>query len=101
MLRSGMANPLYSMAAVGERIRLTRLALRLTQAEFGQRFGVPQNAVSQYERGVKMPSYEALNEMCDAFRITSDWVLRGDNSNNPSKLSKAIEALQNLGDGQG
>jgi len=37
-------------------ITLTRLKLDLTQAQFAAKLGVKQNAVSNWERGIKTPS---------------------------------------------
>ena len=43
-----------------ERIKLARLALRETQLEFGNRFGVTGTAVSLWEGGIREAPYRVL-----------------------------------------
>lgn len=82
------------MDAVGDRLRLSRQALGLSQVEFSQRAGIAANTYNQYERGKKLPSINNAVAICDAHGLTLDWLFRDDPGNLPYKLASAIQALK-------
>lgn len=82
------------MEAVGERLRLSRQALGLSQVEFAQRAGIAANTYNQYERGKKLPSFVNANALCDAHGLTLDWLFRDDPGNLSYKLASAIAAIK-------
>ena len=82
------------MEAVGERLRLSRQALGLSQVDFAQRAGIAANTYNQYERGRKLPSIANANALCDAHGLTLDWLFRDDASNLAYKLASAIQAIK-------
>lgn len=82
------------LKTVGERLALTRQALRLTQTEFARRAGVAQNTYNQIENGRKLPSIELSLALCDAHQITLDWIFRNDPSGLRYQLADAIRALR-------
>ena len=45
---------------LGEKIRMYRTAINLTQAEFARRLGVTGASVSAYENGIRSPSFDVL-----------------------------------------
>ncbi len=81
-------------AAIGERIRLTREAMGLTQTSFSEAVGIGQNLLSQYESGKKHLSDRSARAIRRRFRVTLDWLYCGDASNNPLELMGAIKALK-------
>lgn len=81
---------------VGRRLRLTREALRLTQAEFAGRAGIAGNTYGQYETGARLISPKRAIELCEAHGLTLDWIYRGEPGDLPYKLASAIKALRDL-----
>lgn len=55
-------------------------------AELGQKIGVHQKQVSSYERGVNVPSTEALIKMAEVFDVTLDF-LAFEVQGQPAKLN--------------
>ena len=53
-------------------IRDRRLEIGLSQEELAQKMGVNQTAISQWERGVALPSCEKLPDLSKALRCTID-----------------------------
>lgn len=69
-----------SMVAIGRRLKMTREALGLSQAEFASRAGLSKNAYNMYEKGKQRPSIESAIALVETYRITLDWIYLGDNS---------------------
>ena len=60
------------------RIKEARHALGLTQTEFGAKIGVKGNTVTGYETGLRCPSDAVITSICREFRISEDWLRRGE-----------------------
>lgn len=63
------------MNRIGERIREYRLSIKMTQADFASRLGVTGAAVSAYENGNRLPSYEVLVKVANILGTTTDALL--------------------------
>jgi len=72
--------------AIADRIRQLRQERRWTQAELGEKIGVHQKQVSSYERGVNVPSTEALIKLAEVFDVTLDF-LAFEAKGQPGKLN--------------
>lgn len=61
-----------SSAMVAARIRELRIAAGLTQEQLAERMGgaTPSSTISRYERGVFLPTYDSIDRICKALRIT-------------------------------
>jgi DNA-binding XRE family transcriptional regulator len=70
--------PLYSAMSVGERIRVTRISIGVTQRAFAFPLGQTRESVTMYESGTRHPHWEVAVQMCDAWGLTLDWIFRGD-----------------------
>lgn len=81
---------------VGQRLRLTREALRLTQREFASRAGIATNTYGQYETGARLISPKRAIELCEQYGLSLDWIYRGEPGELPYKLAAAIKALSEL-----
>ena len=81
-------------AAIGERLRLTREALGLSQIEFAYRADIAANTYNQYESGKNFPQLDYAHRLCDHHGLTLDWIYRGDLSNLRYQLADAIRALK-------
>jgi len=63
--------------SVSERILKRREQLGLTQTELAKRAGLQPPAISQYESGVRNPSYEAIVKLSNALNVTTDYLISG------------------------
>ena len=63
------------MNRIGERMREYRLSIKMTQADFASRLGVTGAAVSAYENGNRLPSYEVLVKIANILCTTTDALL--------------------------
>lgn len=63
---------------VGAQIRKARLAKGLSQAELGKRVRSDGRSISNYERGVSLPSAEAVVRLAEVLGVSCDYLLRGD-----------------------
>ena len=55
---------------IGERIRECRRNANITQKELGNRLGVSQQQIAQYEKGVRIPRIETLKKLASALNVT-------------------------------
>jgi transcriptional regulator with XRE-family HTH domain len=63
---------------IGERLRLLRKTLGLSQAEFAQRLGVKQRAISHWENEDSEPSLKMIQKISDIWSINLIWLLTGE-----------------------
>lgn len=63
---------------MGERIRMIRKALGLTQNEFGERIGVKQGTVAGYETSGKNPLDTVIAAICREFNVDEEWIRTGE-----------------------
>lgn len=82
---------------VARRLRLTRRALGMTQAEVAETCGIGRTAFNQYETGTRLLTLTAALALCGAFGLTLDWLYRGDPSGLPHRLFEAIRAASKAG----
>lgn len=81
---------------IGDRIRIQRRVLRLTQKELGERIGKSQNSVSEFETGTITPSGETLRRLSLALDQPADWILNGATSladETQDLLARLLEAF--------
>ena len=60
---------------IAERISAERKAKGLTQKELGQRLGIGESSISQYESGARNPKPETLRRIADALNCDFYWLL--------------------------
>lgn len=63
------------MVEIGSKIKALRTERRMTQTEFAKRLGVTKSAVSSYENGSRLPSYDILLKIARIFRVSTDVLL--------------------------
>lgn len=76
------------------RLTLTRDALGYDQGAFAQRAGLAASTYNQYEKGKNAPNMEAANKICDTYKLSLDWIFRGDTSSLRRETALAIDALR-------
>lgn len=62
---------------MNKRLRELRKELKLTQAEFGEKIGLSNFAISDMEKGKTQISLRNINLICEKFRINEDWLRYG------------------------
>lgn len=62
---------------IGDRIKILRKALHLTQQKFGERIGLKQNSVALIEAG-RETSDQTIFAICREFRVSEDWLRTGE-----------------------
>ena len=63
-------------AALGKRIRESRISKGYTQQELADRAEIGVVYISEIERGIKMPSLNIFIKIVDALDVSVDYVLR-------------------------
>ena len=63
------------MVNFGERLRSLRLENKMTQGQVASRIGVATSAISSYESGVRLPSYNVLIKISRLFHVSIDHLL--------------------------
>lgn len=63
------------MVELGNIIKELRVEKHMTQTEFAERLGVTKSAVSSYENGSRLPSYDVLIKISRIFRVSLDYLL--------------------------
>ncbi|WP_454941682.1 helix-turn-helix domain-containing protein [Evtepia sp.] len=63
------------MVSMGGKIKKLRTERHMTQTEFAERLGVTKSAISSYENGSRLPSYDILLKMARIFKISTDMLL--------------------------
>lgn len=64
-----------TIAGLHKRIRRARKACGLTQIELGERIGVNNNKVHDWEIGRGLPRADHLAALCQTLHISADWLL--------------------------
>ncbi len=57
------------------RIKELRQKKGINQAELAKVFGVSQQTISSYEKGIREPDIETLNNLSDFFNVSLDYLL--------------------------
>lgn len=65
------------LAALGQRLRELRHDLDLTQYEMAVVAGIPQNQISEYERGTRYPRLASLRRLALALNTSVAQLLEG------------------------
>ena len=63
-------------AALGKRIRESRISKGYTQQDLADRAEIGVVYISEIERGIKMPSLNIFIKIVDALDVSADYVLR-------------------------
>lgn len=63
------------MIDVGSKIKTLRISQKITQNEFAERLGVTKSAISSYENGSRLPSYDILIKIARIFKVSTDYLL--------------------------
>jgi len=73
--------------------RLESLRGNLTQKQFAAALGLPINTYTNWVRGLREPSMNAIINLCTRLGVSSDWLL-GLDKNPPPKSENRAAALK-------
>ena len=62
------------MKELGERLRILRESVKLSQVKMADLLGVKQSSISRYEQGLSAPSLETLVKYADYFDVSMDYL---------------------------
>ncbi|PAV09902.1 hypothetical protein CBG25_02590 [Arsenophonus sp. ENCA] len=87
--------------SIGQRIRLRRKELELTQQQLGKKVGVSHVAISQWEKEETEPNGDNLLSLADALICTPEYIIRGttkskQDQNDNYKYSRLTKREENL-----
>jgi len=66
------------MAEFKDRVKDLRLKKNFSQQRLADLLDVNKQTISQYERGVRFPTKENLEALCDVFNVSTDYLLGRD-----------------------
>lgn len=79
---------------LGKRLRYLREREGFSQKELAKKLDMPNQNVSNYERGFRQPDYETINRMADFFEVTTDYLLgRSDRESLTEKESEEFNEI--------
>ena len=74
----------------GRRLALVREALGLSQETLGAALGISRQGVSNYENGIRKLNPEFVIRLYGRYRITTDYIYRGDTYGLPNDLANIL-----------
>lgn len=60
---------------ISEKLKLLRKEQAISQQEVADAIGVTKSAYSNYEQGIREPSFDVLKKLCKYYQVTSDYML--------------------------
>ena len=66
-----------TMEIIGKRIRQRRLEMHLKQKDLAEMLDVSNNHISNIENGASMASLDLFVRICDALKVTPDYIVLG------------------------
>jgi repressor LexA len=94
ILHSGIRVKRMKEKEIGQRIRLLRKALNLTQAEFGEKIGRAWNTINRWEAGEREIPDMALKLISSTFGVSYEWLKTGQGEMWERKERALLEELE-------
>ena len=77
-----------------ERIKKIRTALNLTQSEFAEQLRLQRNTISLLETGKRNPSERTIDDICNIFNVSKEYLLNGTEPMFTQTYSDTMEQLK-------
>ena len=77
MFLPGRERPATDVDGIGERVKLIRRDMGLSQAEFGGRFGFSRGQIYSVEAGKSTASLDFLCKLAEEYGVNYDWLITG------------------------
>lgn len=81
---------------IGRRLRNLREKFGLSQTELSKRLKIPNQSISNYERGSRQPDYESLIALADFYGVSVDYIIRGSATFAPKLSGNGENVLQDI-----
>jgi transcriptional regulator with XRE-family HTH domain len=82
-----------------QRLVIAREMRGISQLELARRAGIPQSSVSQFETGMRKPSFDNLRRMATTLEVSTDYLLgRVDEPHLAAEADSLYRDAQNLTD---
>ena len=78
---------------IGNFIKEQRKFKKLTQAEFAEKLGVTNRAVSKWENGICLPDISLFETICNVLDITLVELIEGKKSQNQQKTNQKTSKI--------
>lgn len=78
----------------GKKLKALRTAKKISQKEFGKRFGLAESTIGMYERDERRPDFELLNKFADFFEVSTDYLLGRTDTNAITSQEKDEQEFQ-------
>ena len=78
---------------VGERLRVTRLAVRLRQADMARALEIKKSTYAMQEAGANMLPPKTALRLCALFDVTMDWLYRGRLDAMPQEMREKVRKV--------
>ncbi len=78
----------------GQRLQKLRNYFGFTRAQLGEKCGVAQSTIVNYERGTRIPFADTATKMAAAFGMTVEELLGVEDSNIEMKKAEALDSLR-------
>ena len=76
---------------LGQRIRMLRCGLQMTQGELAKKLEISQSAVGMYEQGRREPPYDFFIKISKLFDVKLDWLLSDNSEQELIELDEMLE----------
>ncbi len=81
------------METIGDRLKHLRKENNLTQKDMAEKLGIHPNTISMYEKGNRNIPSTMIKKISDAFNISTDYLLRGEETKEKQEFSSLDESL--------
>ena len=76
------------MSILGDRIKILRDEIELTQEQLGDKFFVTKGTVSKWENDHRIPELDTISKLATLFDVSVDYLLGRTNKRQPHHLTK-------------
>ncbi|GAB2023179.1 helix-turn-helix transcriptional regulator [Pseudolactococcus yaeyamensis] len=74
-----------------ERLKSSRLEAKLTQKEITEKLEISQPSYAQWEKGIRTPNLERLQELAKILNVSTDYLLGNTDEKNSTKFEDDLE----------
>lgn len=60
-----------------KRIAEIRSFEKASQKSFGEKINLSQSQIASYEKGHRIPTDRAINDICRVYKVNKDWLVKG------------------------
>lgn len=80
---------------MNERLKEIRKTLNLKQAQFGEKIGLSQNTIANYECGRRALTDQTIKSICREFNVNYIWLVhgKGDMFNDTDNITAKIDRI--------